>query len=139
MTPSLSPPSIPDNPRLELRQPWSEIEPRHYIFNRLVVWRASTPISLQLPGEMGLDESLRQLATLLLLIIAGQETRDEKEHQVIRQTIQDLNLFSFNNADKALELFEGAWLKRRGCETLDENLIEYSFAMRVVALLSNVI
>ncbi|KAJ5182519.1 transcriptional regulator family: Fungal Specific TF [Penicillium capsulatum] len=84
-TPSLSSPSMPDDPRLvELRQAWSgmmEVQaaistfardkqwmsPDYQdvvykdIFNRLVVWRASTPISLQLLGDMELDdESLRR-------------------------------------------------------------------------------
>lgn len=79
-TPSLSSPSMPDDPRLvELRQAWSgmmEVQaaistfardkqwmsPDYQdvvykeIFNRLVVWRASTPISLQLLGNMELDD-----------------------------------------------------------------------------------
>ncbi|KAJ5637118.1 hypothetical protein N7490_006997 [Penicillium lividum] len=84
-TPSLSSPDVPDNPRLiELRNAWSgmmEVQTAistfardklwmppdqqdlvyKDIFNRLVVWRASTPISLQLLGDMGLDdESLDQ-------------------------------------------------------------------------------
>ncbi|KAJ5702617.1 hypothetical protein N7488_010165 [Penicillium malachiteum] len=84
-TPSLSSSATPDNPTLvELRYAWSSMmevqaaistfahdkqwmSPEHQdmvykeIFNSLVVWRASTPISLQLLGDMGLDdESLRQ-------------------------------------------------------------------------------
>ncbi|KAJ5688880.1 hypothetical protein N7462_003272 [Penicillium macrosclerotiorum] len=84
-TPSLSSSSTPDDPRLiELRQAWSSMmevqaaistfardkqwmSPNHQdmvykeIFHRLVVWRASTPISLQLLGDMDLDdESLRR-------------------------------------------------------------------------------
>ncbi|KAJ5673193.1 hypothetical protein N7507_002320 [Penicillium longicatenatum] len=83
--PSLSSSTMPDNPRLvELRHAWSgmmEVQTSisllardkqwmppdqqdmvyKDIFNRLVVWRASTPISLQLLGDMELDdESLRQ-------------------------------------------------------------------------------
>ncbi|KAJ6155767.1 hypothetical protein N7470_006333 [Penicillium chermesinum] len=77
-------PTMPDDPRLvELRQAWSgmmevqaqisvfgrdkswmspEVQDAVYkdIFNQLVVWRASTPISLRLLGDMELDdESLR--------------------------------------------------------------------------------
>ncbi|KAJ5992195.1 hypothetical protein N7451_007919 [Penicillium sp. IBT 35674x] len=84
-TPSLSSSTTPDNPTLvELRHAWSgmmEVQTAistfardkqwmppdqqdmvyKDIFNRLVVWRASTPISLQLLGDMELDdESLRQ-------------------------------------------------------------------------------
>ncbi|KAJ5919651.1 hypothetical protein N7454_009486 [Penicillium verhagenii] len=79
-TPSLSSPAMPDNPRLiELRHAWSgmmEVQAAistfardkqwmppvqqdivyKDIFNRLVVWRASTPISLQLLGDMELDD-----------------------------------------------------------------------------------
>ncbi|KAJ5104421.1 Protein of unknown function DUF3468 [Penicillium alfredii] len=82
-TPSLSSSSIPDNPRLvELRHAWSgmmEVQAAistfardkqwmspdqqdgvyKEIFNRLVVWRASAPASLQLLGDLD-DESLRQ-------------------------------------------------------------------------------
>ncbi|KAJ5586749.1 transcriptional regulator family: Fungal Specific TF [Penicillium hispanicum] len=211
-TPSLSSSSTPDDPRLvELRQAWSgmmEVQaaistfardkqwmsPDHQdmvykeIFNRLVVWRASTPISLQLLGDMELDdESLRQfpfpdvleyvgcieayekatfvhlhqvagagrphwisdrtyldmlitriltlirklskdvgqLAVLWPLFIAGQETRKEEEQQYVRQTMQELQRFGFKNVDKALELLEGVWFKRRAfpegwTETLDE-------------------
>ncbi|KAJ5113961.1 hypothetical protein N7456_002495 [Penicillium angulare] len=84
-TPSLSSSTTPEHPTLvELRQAWCgmmEVQaaistfardkqwmaPDHQdmvykeIFHSLVVWRASTPISLQLLGEMGLDdESLRK-------------------------------------------------------------------------------
>lgn len=79
-TPSLSSPSMPDDPRLvELRQAWSgmmevqaqisvfgrdkswmgpELQDEVYkdIFNQLVVWRASTPFSLRLLGDMELDD-----------------------------------------------------------------------------------
>ncbi|KAJ5716536.1 hypothetical protein N7493_008447 [Penicillium malachiteum] len=167
-TPSLSSSATPDNPTLvELRYAWSSMmevqaaistfardkqwmSPEHQdmvykeIFNSLVVWRASTPISLQLLGDMGLDdESLRQfpfpdmleyvgyrrgvgqLAILWPLFIAGQETRNEAEQQYVRQTMEELKLFGFKNVDKGLETLEAVWFKRRTfpegwTETLDE-------------------
>ncbi|KAJ5903906.1 hypothetical protein N7504_006289 [Penicillium tannophilum] len=91
-TPSLSSPSLPDNLFLEkLRRAWSGImeilvaisifardkqwmPPKQQdvvfneILNRLVLWRASTPTSLQLLGEMELDsESLRHFPSLDML------------------------------------------------------------------------
>ena len=209
-TPSLS--GIHDDPTLvELRSAWSgmmEVQaaistfardkqwmsPNQQdmvykdIFNRLVVWRASTPVSLQMLGDMELDdESLRlfpfpdmleyvgcieayekatfvhlhqvggagrpgwitdrayldmlitriltlirklskdvgQLAVLWPLFIAGQETRKEEEQKYVRQTMEELKRFGFKNVDKALELLEGVWFKRRAfpqgwTETLDE-------------------
>ncbi|KAJ5381912.1 uncharacterized protein N7496_004340 [Penicillium cataractarum] len=210
--PSLSTSPLPDDPRLlELRQAWSSMmevqaaistfardkewmSPDHQdmvykkIFHQLVTWRASTPISLQLLGEMDLDdETLRgfpypdmleyvgcveayekatfvhlhqiagagrpnwisdrayldmlitriltlirklskdvgQLAVLWPLFIAGQETRKQEEQQYVQQTMHELKRFGFRNVDKALELLEGVWFKRRAfpegwTETLDE-------------------
>ena len=209
--PSLSTP-LPDDPRLlELRQAWSSMmevqaaisifardkewmSPDHQdmvykkIFHQLVVWRESTPASLQLLGDMELDdETLRgflypdmleyvgcveayekatfvhlhqvagagrpnwisdrayldmlitriltlirklskdagQLAVLWPLFIAGQETRKEEEQLYVQQTMHELKRFGFRNVDKALELLEGVWFKRRAfpegwTETLEE-------------------
>jgi hypothetical protein len=210
--PSLSTSPLPDDPRLlELRQAWSTMmevqaaistfardkewmSPVHQdmvykkIFHQLVVWRESTPISLQLLGDMDLDdETLRkfpypdmleyvgcveayekatfihlhqiagagrpgwitdrtyldmlitrvltlirklskdvgQLAVLWPLFIAGQETRKEDEQLYVQQTMHELKRFGFRNVDKALELLEGVWFKRRAfpegwTETLEE-------------------
>ncbi|OQE23702.1 hypothetical protein PENSTE_c008G01528 [Penicillium steckii] len=210
--PSLSAGSMPDNPRLiELRSAWSgmmEVQaeistfardkqwmaPEHQdmvykdIFHRLVIWRASTPISLQVLGDMELDDDelshfpypdmleyvgcieayekatfvhlhqvggadrpgwisdrsylntlvtrivtlirklskdVGQLAVLWPLFIAGQETRRVDEQQYIRQTLTDLRRYGFRNVDKAFELLEKLWFKRRAfpegwTETLDE-------------------
>jgi hypothetical protein len=210
--PSLSTGSMPDNPRLiELRSAWSgmmEVQAAissfardkpwmspdqqdmvyKDIFQQLVVWRASTPISLQVLGDMELDDEelsrfpypdmleyvgcieayekatfvhlhqiggadrpgwisdrtylnmlvtriltlirklskdVGQLAVLWPLFIAGQETRRDDEQQYIRQTMIELGRFGFRNVDKALELLEKLWFKRRAfpegwTERLDE-------------------
>ncbi|KAJ5089089.1 hypothetical protein N7532_007773 [Penicillium argentinense] len=210
--PSLSSGTMPDNPRLvELRAAWSgmmEVQaeistfardkqwmsPEHQdmiykeIFHRLVIWRASTPVSLQLLGDMDLDDDslarfpfpdmleyvgcieayekatfvhlhqvagagrpnwisdrtyldmlitriitlirklskdVGQLAVLWPLFIAGQETRQNHEQEYVRATMHELRRFGFRNVDKAFQLLEDLWFKRRvfpegWTETLDE-------------------
>ncbi|CAI7605052.1 unnamed protein product [Penicillium glandicola] len=72
-----------------------------------------------------LSKDVGQLAVLWPLFIAGQETRSECEQKYVRKTIQDLKRFGFRNVDKALEILEGVWFKRRSfpgvwIQTLEE-------------------
>ncbi|KAJ5958414.1 uncharacterized protein N7479_005564 [Penicillium vulpinum] len=72
-----------------------------------------------------LSKDVAQLASQWPLFIAGQETRNEAEQKYIRQTMQDLNRFGFRNIEKALDILEGIWFKRRSfpggwIQTLEE-------------------
>ncbi|CAG7966229.1 unnamed protein product [Penicillium salamii] len=74
---------------------------------------------------LNLSKGVGQLAVLWPLFIAGQETRSEDEQKYIRQTMEQLKRFGFKNVDKALELLEGVWFKRRSfpggwIQTLEE-------------------
>ncbi|KAF7717447.1 Fungal Zn(2)-Cys(6) binuclear cluster domain-containing protein [Penicillium ucsense] len=72
-----------------------------------------------------LTTDVGQLAFLWPLFIAGRETRKAEEQQYVQRTLHELKRFGFRNVDKALELLEGIWLKRRAfpegwTETLEE-------------------
>ncbi|EPS34904.1 hypothetical protein PDE_09868 [Penicillium oxalicum 114-2] len=72
-----------------------------------------------------LTKDVGQLAVLWPLFIAGRETRKSDEQQFVQRTMHDLKRFGFRNVDKALEILEGIWFKRRAfpegwTETLEE-------------------
>ncbi|KAJ5512431.1 hypothetical protein N7463_001983 [Penicillium fimorum] len=72
-----------------------------------------------------LSRDVSQLAVLWPLFIAGQESRSEREQKYVHQTMEELKRFGFRNVDKALEILEGIWLRRRSfpggwIQTLEE-------------------
>ncbi|KXG49846.1 Protein of unknown function DUF3468 [Penicillium griseofulvum] len=72
-----------------------------------------------------LSKDVGQLAVLWPLFIAGQESRSECEQNYVRQTMQELKRFGFRNVEKALDILEEVWFKRRSfpggwIQTLEE-------------------